>query len=109
MKVLNNKPAKSTMQSGRAGIATVGGHRAAGDWLLEYPRQTPRTPEPLNGWVSADDTLNQVKLFFPTAEDAIAFAQKKGWNYDLGAVHERKVKPRNYTDNFRYTPPAEDA
>ena len=70
MKVLIHKPAKNAMQSGRA--------QAAGEWLLEYPRQSSRQPEPLMGWAGAEDTLNQVRLFFATQDEAIAFARKNG-------------------------------
>ncbi len=87
------------MQSGRAGMA---------EWVIVHDREeVPRVPEPLMGWTAADDTLNEVSLTFKTAEEAVAFAQKKGWTYSLGHAHARKVKPRNYSDNFRYVPPAE--
>ena len=98
-KVSIYKPAKSTMQSGRA----------RQEWVIVYPRdeQTPRRPEPLMGWSSAEDTLNEVRLSFVTQEEAIEFARKNGWEYHVGIDHQRKVKPRNYTDNFRYMPPAD--
>jgi len=98
MNVRIYQPAKSTMQSGRAGTA---------EWVIEHDREVPRLPEPLMGWTAADDTLNEVRLTFKTVEEAVAFAQKKGWDYSLGHAHARKVKPRNYSDNFRYVPPAE--
>jgi hypothetical protein len=98
MKVRIYKPAKNAMQSGRA--------RTAG-WVLEYETVTPRRAEPLMGWISSGDTLNQVKLNFETMEEAVAFARKKGWEFTLQTPHARKIRPRNYTDNFRYIPPAE--
>ncbi len=86
------------MQSGR--------HKPA-LWVLEYETATPRRLESLMGWVSSGDTLNQVKLNFGTMEEAVAFARKKGWEYTLSLPHERRLKPRNYSDNFRYIPPAD--
>ena len=94
------RPSKNAMQSG------LGKTDA---WVLEYEQETPRRPEPLMGWVASGDTLNQVRLDFDTAEEAVSFAQKKGWNYVVDTSHERKVKPRNYADNFRYIPPQETA
>jgi hypothetical protein len=61
------------------------------------------------GWVSSDDTLNQVRLKFDSAEDAISYAQGKGWEYSVQVAQERKVRPRNYMDNFKYIPDEESA
>jgi len=93
MKVRIYKPAKSTMQSGRA---------KSDKWHLEYETQSARSPEPLMGWVSSKDTLNQVVLKFDTSDEAIAYADKKGWDYVLVAAHDRKVRPRNYGDKFQF-------
>ncbi len=78
------------------------------EWVLEYETTSKRGPEPLMGWTSSGDTLNQVKLYFDTKQAAIAFAQKNGMTYSVAKVRERKVKPRNYGDNFRYIPPSEE-
>jgi hypothetical protein len=95
MKAKIYKPAKNAMQSGRANT---------GEWVLEYELETPRRPEPLMGWVAAGDTLNQVRIKFLTKEAAIAFAEKEGFDYTVSEPHIRKVKPQNYTDNFKYQP-----
>ncbi len=92
------RPTKSTMQSGRA---------KAGSWVLEYELKTARRPEELMGWTSSGDTLNQVKLMFPTDVEAIAYAVKKGWGYTVAVESVRKLTPRNYVDNFKYIPPDE--
>lgn len=89
------KPSKSAMQSGRA---------KTGQWVLEYERKAPLQPEPLMGWTSSADTMNQVRLKFDTLEQAVARAEKEGFEYSIMSAHERRVKPRNYTDNFRYRP-----
>ncbi len=99
-KVRIYKPAKTAMQSGRA---------KTGSWILEYETETPREPEALMGWTSSGDTLNQVQLKFDSQEQAVAFAEDKGWQYTVAAECERRVQPRNYGDNFRYIPPGEDA
>ena len=91
------RPARSTMQSGRAGMKR---------WVLEYEVETPRRPEPLMGWTASGDTLNQVRLRFETAEEAVAFAKQRGWHYALEPEHVRRVVPKNYGDNFRTDRPA---
>ena len=90
------RPAKTAMQSGRAGTRR---------WVLEYEPATAREPDPLMGWSSAGDTLNQVRLKFATLEEAKEFAEKKGLEYTLVEPQERSFKPKNYADNFRYDRP----
>ena len=61
------RPSRNTMQSGRGNLR---------HWLLEYELETPRRPEPLMGWVSSGDTLNQVRLRFASEEEAVAYAKR---------------------------------
>ena len=92
MKVRIYQPSKTAMQSGRAKTQ---------NWVLEYEIETPRRPEPLMGWISSGDTLNQVRLNFPSKEEAVAFAEKKGWAFDVAETQSRRVVPKSYADNFR--------
>ena len=87
------KPAKTATQSGRAQTRR---------WVLEYEPASPREPDPLMGWASARDTLNQVRLRFQTLEEAKAFAEKHGIDYSIEEPHEARFKPKSYADNFRY-------
>lgn len=96
MKVRIYQPSKTTMQSGRA---------KTGKWALEAEIETPRRPEPLMGWIASGDTLNQIRLQFDSREEAIAFAERKGWQYSVQDAMQRRVRPRNYADNFRYDRP----
>ncbi len=89
------RPSKTAMQSGRANTQ---------QWVLEYETATARRPEHLMGWTASGDTLNQVKLRFPSAEEAVAFAKRKGWSYAVQPEHERRIRPRNYQQNFRFRP-----
>ena len=87
------RPSKTAMQSGRAQTRK---------WLLEYEPATRRDPDPLMGWSSAQDTLNEVRIGFPTLEEAMAFAQKHGLDYAIIESHARTPKAKAYADNFRY-------
>ncbi len=62
------------------------------------------------GWASAGDTLAELrnKLLFATRDEAIAFAAKQGWEYEVEEPEERVIKPRNYLDNFRYVRPQDE-
>jgi hypothetical protein len=88
-----SRPAKTAMQSGRARTRK---------WVLEYEPASRRDPDPLMGWSSAQDTLNQVQLRFDTLEEAITFAKKHGFEYTLIEPHARTPKVKSYADNFRY-------
>jgi hypothetical protein len=81
------------MQSGTA---------ATRQWVLEYEPASKREPDPLMGWSSARDTLNQVRLRFDMLEEAIAFADKKKLDYTIVEPHERTPKAKAYADNFKY-------
>ena len=88
------RPSKTAMQSGRGGRSRK--------WLLEYEPASRRDPDPLMGWSSALDTLNQVQLRFDTLEEAIAFADKHGLGYTVIEPRQRTPKQKSYADNFRY-------
>jgi len=90
------QPPKNAMQSGRG---------KTDRWILEYEPETPRRPEPLMGWTASGDTLNQVRLRFATQEEAVAFAERKGFVYTVEQTTPHRVRPRSYADNFRYMPP----
>jgi hypothetical protein len=90
------QPTKTAMQSG-------GGRTRP--WVLDYEQATRRVPDPLMGWSSADDTLNQVRLRFATLEEAVAFAQKRGLDYSVIPPHQRSAKAKSYAENFRYDRP----
>ena len=89
------RPSKTAMQSGRAQT-----HK----WLLEYEPATRRTPDPLMGWSSAEDTLNEVRMRFATLDEAVAFATKRELDYTIIEPHARTTKAKSYADNFRYDP-----
>jgi ETC complex I subunit conserved region len=87
------RPAKTAMQSGR---------RQTRKWVLEYEPSAGRRPDPLMGWTSAADTLNEVRLHFNTIEEARAFADKQGLAYTVIEPQAISEKPKSYADNFRY-------
>jgi hypothetical protein len=95
------KPAKSAAQSGRG---------KTHEWLLEPELLTSRTPEPLMGWVSAGDTMSELRnrLRFCTKDEAISFAKRNIWEYVLEEPAERRICPRNYLDNFRIVRPQDE-
>jgi hypothetical protein len=87
-----SRPAKTAMQSGTAKT-----HR----WLLEFSSEKARTVDPLMGWTGSDETLQQVKLWFDTEADAVAYAVKHGIAYQVELPQDAKRRTISYSDNFR--------
>jgi len=83
---------RKTTQSGKA---------QAGSWTLEYERQQPQRPDPLTGWNGSGDTNTQIRLKFGTMEDALAYAERKGFTVHLVPAAPTSLKLQAYADNFR--------
>jgi len=88
------QPPKNAMQSGRG---------KTHHWVLEFLPDTPRRPDPLMGWISGADTKAEVRLTFPTREEAIAYADRAGLAYEVELPQERRVRPKAYADNFHWS------
>lgn len=86
------KPARTAMQSGQAKT-----HR----WVLDFEPSEPRTVEPLMGWTSTTDMNGQVRLYFPTLDEAVAYAERHGIAYEVFEPHAATPKRVSYSDNFR--------
>lgn len=87
------KPAKTAMQSGHARTKL---------WLLEFEQDRPREIEPLMGWTSSGDTRQQVKLWFDSKDEAIAYATREGIAFRVEEPHEPKRRTISYADNFKF-------
>lgn len=70
-------------------------------WVIEFEPQQVPTSEPLMDWTSSRDPLQQVRLTFPSRDQAVAFAERQGWRYTVSEPHGRKLRPRPYAANFR--------
>jgi len=85
------RPAKTAMQSGKAKIQ---------DWVLEFEPASARRPDPLMGWSSSRDMNAQVRLTFPTREDAVAYAERHGIPFRLFESKRPPLIIKAYADNF---------
>ena len=93
MRVRIYQPTKTAMQSGRGGTKR---------WMLEFEPEVRREMDPLMGWTSSRDTMQQVKLQFLTLDEATSYAEKNGWRYTVELPNARHVRPKAYADNFAY-------
>ena len=85
-------PAKTATQSGKA---------KSQRWLLQFELDAPREIDPLMGWTSSGDMNQQVKLWFDTKDEAIAYAERKGLAYSVEEPRPVERKTVVYSDNFK--------
>jgi hypothetical protein len=88
------RPAKTAMQSGQAKTKK---------WLLAFEPEAPRQIEPLMGWTSSSDMRQQVRLWFATSDEAVAYAKRKGIEAKvIETAPKQPPRPRAYSDNFSF-------
>jgi hypothetical protein len=87
------KPARNAMQSGKG---------KANAWVLEHEAEAPRSRDPLMGWTSSADTKQQLKLFFATPEEAVAYAERQGLAYTVAPEAPVRLHKKSYSDNFKF-------
>ena len=87
------RPAKTAMQSGKAG---------AKRWRLEFASNIAPCTEALMGWLSSADPAGQVKLSFDTKDEALAFARAHNIPHQVIEPEEPKRLIKAYADNFAF-------
>jgi ETC complex I subunit conserved region len=85
------KPARTAMQSGTAKTK---------EWVLDYEPEQPSMVDPLMGWTSSGDMKQQLRLFFDSKEDAIAYCEREGIAYQVFDSQPVKRARISYSDNF---------
>ena len=83
-------PTKTAMQSGRGKLKK---------WVLEFDTKDPSI-NPLMGWETSADTLEEVILKFPTKEKAIEYAEANNILYRVIEPKKKKYVIKSYADNF---------
>ena len=85
------RPAPNAMQSGKANSK---------EWLLEFEGEAPPTVDPLMGWISRAGAATQVRMYFDTREEAIEFAKRQGFPFQVTDSREPRRIIKAYADNF---------
>ena len=78
------------MQSGRGKLKK---------WVLEFDIKDPSI-NPLMGWETSADTLEEVVLKFPTKEKAIEYADANNVSYRVIEPKKKEYVIKSYADNF---------
>lgn len=85
------QPSKTAMQSGNAKTEM---------WRVEFETHDPLTADPLMGWVSSRDMTQELRLLFPTLEEALQFAQARGLDSTILNPPPLTIVPKSYGTNF---------
>ena len=83
-------PTKTAMQSGRAKLK---------EWVLEFETKDTSI-NPLMGWESSTDTLEEINLKFPTKNKAIEFAEQNNISYTIIEPKKKEFVIKSYANNF---------
>ncbi len=68
-------------------------------WILEYITERPGI-NPLMGWESSTDTLNELVLQFSSKDMAVQYAKKNNIDFEIIEPKSRKIVKKSYADNF---------
>jgi len=83
-------PSKTAMQSGRGKLKK---------WVLEFITKDTSI-NPLMGWETSTDTLEEVVLRFSSKEKAIEYAESNDISYNVIEPKKREFVIKSYADNF---------
>ena len=78
------------MQSGRGKLKK---------WVLQFETKDPSI-NPLMGWETSTDTLEEVILKFSTKEQAVEYAENNNISYTVVEPKKKEFVIISYADNF---------
>ena len=79
--------------------ATQSGLGKEDKWILEFESKDTSI-NPLMGWETSTDTLEEVILKFPSKEKAIEYAKKNNISYNVIEPNKKEFVIKSYADNF---------
>jgi len=86
------KPTRSASQSGKAN------HN---HWLMRFVHDGTRKIEPVMGWTSTKDMMQEVIMRFVSLDSAMKYAKKNNIEYEVTPAQEHKLIIRSYAENFK--------
>ena len=78
------------MQSGRGKLKK---------WVLQFETKDPSI-NPLMGWETTTDTLEEVILKFSSKEQAVEYAENNNISYTVVEPKKKEFVIKSYADNF---------
>jgi hypothetical protein len=93
MKARIYRPTRTAMQSGIANTL---------QWKLEFVPVANQFIDPLMGWSGQTDTSQEIQMYFPTKEEAYAYAKRNNLEFEEKGPKTRVIKPKSYAANFAF-------
>ena len=90
-KILIFKPSKSAMQSGLSNTKR---------WCLKNNEIDKTYISSRFCWTGSFNPEKQITIFFDRLDDAIKFAKKNKYDYDIIKPNKRKIVKKSYAENF---------
>ncbi len=90
-KFLIFKPSKSAMQSGLSNTKR---------WCLRNNEIDKTYMSSRFCWTGSSNPERQIKIFFDNLDNAIKFAEKNNYDYDIVKPNKRKIVKKSYAENF---------
>lgn len=73
----------------------------SGKWFIKFIEATPtQYVFDLMNWIGSKDAHKTIHLTFDTKEEAISFAKKKNFQYEVQENKTRILRAISYADNF---------
>ena len=72
-------------------------------WFMEFVNYEESQEQyifNLMNWLGGKDTLKTIKITFYSLEEAVTFAEKNNFTYEVKKPLKRKIKPKSYASNF---------
>ncbi len=70
------------------------------EWVLEFEPAGGREIDPLMGWVGTSDPESQVRLTFPSREEAVAYAERNALLFEVEPESNVVYRPKAYGENY---------
>jgi hypothetical protein len=86
--------------SRRSAEPVQSGRAHADEWIVEFEPAIRPDVDPLMGWLSSCDVLQQVRMSFPDLQSAESYCRREGLAYTVVIPHKGKRRPRSYAENF---------
>ena len=82
-------------------VATQSGRGKTNKWVLEYIHNDSREVEPIMGWLSSSDMLQEVKIEFDSRDKAVNYAKENNIKFEIEEPKKKKLRIQSYSDNFK--------
>ncbi|MBT4989240.1 MAG: hypothetical protein HOM96_01705 [Rickettsiales bacterium] len=86
------QPRKSAMTQGNTNL---------GKWKIRFSCLDDKYTYDLMQWNGTKNMNGELNLEFESKDQAIKFATKKQWQYQVEASYEKVIINKSYTDNFK--------